>query len=120
VRRSNVPLWGSEFDDMDILREIRLAFENGHVQWRRHALERMLERGISRREVTDVIANGRVIESYEEERVIPTYLVFGATRVGFLHVVVSYDESRKDAYVVTTYRPDAEHFEGDMITRKGS
>jgi hypothetical protein len=35
-----------------------------------------------------------------------------------VHVVVGYDESRKEAHIVTAYRPDFDHFEPDYKTRR--
>jgi len=43
---------------------IEFVINNGNIEWHRHALERMMERGISRREVKDVLLTGEVIEEY--------------------------------------------------------
>jgi len=80
----------------------------------------MLERGISRQDVSDVVSSGTIIEFYKEDRVIPTYLILGSTKTTQLHVVIGYDATIDTAYVVTTYSPDAAHFENDMSTRKRS
>jgi len=78
----------------------------------------MLERGISRKEVTHAVLHGMVIEHSEKGRPIPTCLIFGTTEQMPLHVVVGYDDKLKMAYIVTTYIPDTNHFEKDLITRK--
>ncbi|MBL4775572.1 MAG: DUF4258 domain-containing protein [Mariprofundus sp.] len=38
-----------------MLDEIKTACSEGRIQWRRHALERMMERGISRERVKAVL-----------------------------------------------------------------
>jgi hypothetical protein len=44
------------------------ALEVGSIEWRRHALERMLERDISRAEVKMTLQNGEIIENYVPSR----------------------------------------------------
>ncbi len=61
-------------EDRD-LRVLREATVKGDVLWHHHALERLLERGISRAEVLHVIAQGEVIERYPEDRPLPSYLI---------------------------------------------
>jgi len=46
----NDNLWNSEL--------FFSVIQKGAIEWHRHALERMLERGISRRDVIDVILTG--------------------------------------------------------------
>jgi len=44
--------------------KIRQSINQRKIIWRRHALERMLERGLSRNSILDVASNGEVIEDY--------------------------------------------------------
>ena len=39
------------------------AVKNGNIEWQRHALERMMERGITRKLVKEVLVNGEIIEN---------------------------------------------------------
>jgi hypothetical protein len=61
-------------DDFDI-DMMRGAAAEGSVQWHQHALERFLERGISRVEVMRAIMNGEVIEVYPTDRPYPSCLI---------------------------------------------
>ena len=92
--------------------------ECNSIVWRRHALERMLERGISRAAVKQVIANAQVIEVYENDQPFPSQLLYAMVENIPLHAVVAYDITAKECYVVTAYSPTLEHFEYDFITRK--
>ena len=47
--------------DIDIL---RASAARGRIHWHQHALERFLERGISRAEIVSAIMNGEIIETY--------------------------------------------------------
>lgn len=57
---------------------LREAVENGRIEWQRHALERMLERGVSRRDVFSTLLSGEQIEDYPHDRPFPSVLFLGA------------------------------------------
>ena len=99
------------------IEEFRRLFRAGRVRWRMHALERLLERGISRTDVTSVIESGEIIESYSGDRPFPSVLVV-ATDPTPLHVVVALDRANQFAYVITAYKPDPDRFEHDTKTRR--
>jgi len=101
-----------------MLDKIKTACTAGRIQWRRHALERMMERGISRRQVKDVLLNGEVIAAYQDDNPFPSLLVDGRLEDDVLHVVVAFDEVESCCYIITAYSPDMEHFESDLKTRR--
>jgi Domain of unknown function (DUF4258) len=43
------------------------ALEDGNIVWRKHVLEKMLERGIFRSEVLEVLLTGDTIQRYDED-----------------------------------------------------
>lgn len=100
--------------DIEVLRE---AAAHGRIHWHQHALERFLERGISLAEVADAIARGEVIEVYAGARPHPSCLIL---HVGTepVHVVAAADAAARICHVITAYRPDLEHFEADLKTRR--
>ena len=53
----------------DILQD---AIKKGYIEWQRHALERMMERGISKETVIETLLNGEVIEDYPDEMPYPS------------------------------------------------
>ena len=100
-----------------LLAEIRNAVDAGRVLWKKHALERMMERGISRMQVRQAIAQGILIECYPDDYPLPSVLL--ATRQPApLHVVVAYDAETLQSHIITAYRPDLAHFEADLMTRR--
>lgn len=101
-------------DDIEILRE---AAVHGRIHWHQHALERFLERGISRAEVVSAIMSGEVIEVYPMDRPYPSYLILHV-EVEPVHVVAAADPAAKICHVITAYRPDLEHFEPDFRARR--
>ena len=90
------------------------------ITWRRHALERMFTRDISRDIVKEVIAIGKIIETYNNDQPFPSQLLFAIIDKEAFHVVVAKDENTNECYVVTAYIPSKEYFEDDFITRRES
>ncbi|MDF1882968.1 DUF4258 domain-containing protein [Sulfurimonas sp. SAG-AH-194-C21] len=89
-----------------------------HIYWQKHALGRMLERGIFRVDVKLAIENGIIIEKYEDDKPFASFLLAYIEGQKPLHVVASFDEKSKELYIITAYEPDLKHFEEDLITRK--
>ncbi len=77
-----------------------------------HALRRMIERGITREEVEQVVGAGEVIASYPEDVPYPIALLLGWPRGRPLHVVVAYNRSDDEAIVITAYRPSPDLWNG--------
>lgn len=70
-----------------MLDKIKTACAGGRVQWRRHALERMMERGISRERVKAVLMQGEIIALYQDDSPFPSLLLDGRIQDDVLHVV---------------------------------
>jgi hypothetical protein len=76
----------------------------------------MLERGIGRDEVMAALAEGEIIAAYPDDRPVPSALIL-SNRTPPLHVVAALDRTSKACFVITVYRPDADHFGPDLKTR---
>ncbi len=99
------------------LNDICNAVNAGRVLWKKHTLERLLERGISRNQVKNAILHGVIIENYPDDYPIPS-LLLAVKQPEALHVVLAYDAASKQCHIITAYRPDLTHFEADLITRR--
>ena len=97
--------------------EFVAAIEAGQVEWSAHALRRMLERDISREAVKYIINHGEVIETYLDDQPFPSGLFHGFWQSNPLHVVAAYDRMAQKVFIISSYRPDSEHFESDFKTR---
>ena len=102
------------YSDIEVLRS---AAAQGRIHWHQHALERFLERGISRAEVVTAIMNGEVIEVYPTDRPNPSCLILHVESDP-VHVVAAADSAARICHVITAYRPDLEHFEQYLRTRR--
>jgi hypothetical protein len=97
---------------------LRSAVEAGRIEWQRHALERIAERGVSQAAVKCVLLKGERIEDYPDAYPMPAALFVGMSGERVLHVVAAYDLAASTAYVITAYVPSLEHFEPDLRTRR--
>lgn len=84
----------------------------------KNALERMIERGISRDMVKEVLLSGELIEDYADNKPYPCALFLGWIKEEPFHVVTAFDSESGYCFVITAYRPDLEHFESDYKTRR--
>ena len=100
------------------IRQLRDTIKAGNIEWQRHALERMMERGISREMVKRVLLSGEIIEDYSEGTPYPSALLLGSTHGNPLHVVAALDSESRRCFIITAYRPDLEHFKADYKTRR--
>jgi len=100
------------------IEQCRSAITVGRFEWRRHALQRLAERGIRQAIVLDALHSGDVIEDYPDDRPYPSALVFGQMGRQPIHVVVAFDAELNWAYIITAYEPDTGHFEQDFRTRR--
>ena len=95
-----------------------IALENGYIEWQKHALEQMMERGISRETVKEVLKSGKIIEDYPDDTPYPSGLFLGWIKGEPLHVVAAFDSLTGWCFIITAYKPDLEHFESDYKTRR--
>ena len=96
---------------MELKKKIDLLVSSAKVEWKKHALQRMFERSITRDEVKQAILNGKIIEEYEDDYPFPSFLVVCVSIDKPIHVVISYDEKAGICFVITTYEPDSRYFD---------
>lgn len=96
----------------------RQAIAEGRIEWRKHVLIRLLERGIPQADVLECAYSGEFIQPYPDDTPFPSALIFTMVHQKPLHVVAAFDEATKKAYIITAYQPSLEIFEPDFITRK--
>lgn len=77
------------------------AAAQGRIQWHQHALERSLERGISRDEVVGASMNGEVIEIEPTDRPYSSCLML-YVETEPVHAVAAADPAARICHVITT------------------
>ena len=97
---------------------LKSSLGKGHIQWQRHALERIFQRGIARKAVFEVLQKGEVIEEYPDDKPWPSALFLGWIDNQPLHVVAAYSKELKKTAIITVYEPSLDYFENDFRTRR--
>ena len=100
------------------LSTFREAIHSGCVEWRKHTLQKLVERGIPQQSVREVLLSGERIREYPEDKPFPSALFMGYIENKPLHVVAAFDETANLAYVITAYEPSLEIFEDDYRTKR--
>lgn len=87
------------------LATIATAVRRGEAIYRTHALNQMIERGITRMVVEAALtADTEIIEDYPAEPRGPCCLVLGRVKGRAIHIVVSYPPR---LMIITAYWPDS-------------
>lgn len=75
---------------------------------------RLAGRYLTRDEILDAVDSYEIIESYPEDKYLPSYLALAATS---FHVQFAADVEGDNVRIVTAYRPDPNEWESDLKTR---
>jgi hypothetical protein len=97
---------------------LHAAIREERIEWRKHSLQRLAERGILQKDVLEVILAGELIEDYPDDSPYPSALFLAFIIGRPLHVVAAYHESDHRAYIITAYQPSLEFFEENYKTRR--
>jgi hypothetical protein len=100
------------------LPSIRAAAWAGRIKWRRHALRRAYQRGITRRQALRVLRTGEIIEARRHAKPFPKCLLMAMVAPDRpLYVSAAYDRTRQSLHVITVHWLDPRKWE-DPWTRK--
>jgi hypothetical protein len=91
---------------------------NPKIIFRVHALQRMFERDISAKKVSQALQSGETIEDYSSEMPEPSRLILSIQGKRPIHVVVSENQTAGEITVVTVYIPDSDKWNKDFKSRK--
>jgi hypothetical protein len=101
------------------LKLIREAAEKEKIAFKKHSVLRMYERGIRADEVKEVLTSGEIIESYPEDKPLPSYLLLGYTsKIRNVHVVVAVDKNEPMLWIITVYLPTTGEWDEEFRKRK--
>ena len=79
---------------------------------------RMKTRFISREMILDSVEKYELIESYPEDKYLPSYLIYSCHDDRVFHAVFAVDQDGMNIRIVSAYRPDPTHWESDLKRRK--
>ena len=88
------------------------------IQFRVHAVQRMFERSVSVKKVTQSLRTGETIEDYSSETPEPSRLILGFQGKRPFHVVASENPASGETTIITVYLPDPDRWTKDSRNRK--
>jgi len=91
---------------------------NPKIIFRVHAVQRMFERNVSARRVSQALKSGEVIEDYSAEMPEPSRLMLGFQGKRPFHVVTSENRTANEVTIITVYIPDPEKWNKDFRSRR--
>jgi len=102
----------------DPLEFIQACVRERRVLWTFHVRMRLRGRSISRETILEAVESYKIVESYPDDKYLPSYLVLGRTGERAFHVLFAADVTDGNVRVVTAYRPSREEWEPDLRTRR--
>jgi uncharacterized protein DUF4258 len=88
------------------------------IHFRVHAVQRMFERKVSVKKVSQAVQSGETIEDYSAEMTAPSRLILGFQGKRPFHVVTSENPETNETTIITVYIPDPEKWTKDSRSRR--
>jgi hypothetical protein len=101
----------------DPLDFIRQCIRKRSILWTYHINMRMMNRFISRQMILESIENYEIIESYPDDKYLPSYLIYSRYQGIVFHVLFAVDVENINVRVITAYRPDSKKWSEDFKRR---
>lgn len=79
---------------------------------------RLAGRHISRDTILEATETYEIIESYPEDKYLPSYLVWATSAGGPFHALFATDVDGDNVRIVTACRPNADEWPSDLKSRK--
>lgn len=100
-----------------MLSDIRSKIKEKKINWRVHATQRLIERGISRASIIHSILNCEIIEEYPADFPFPSCLILGFDENSSpLHSVCAIGQNY--LWIITVYKPASDKWENNYKTRR--
>ena len=91
---------------------------NLEIIFRVHAVQRMFERNVSAKKVSQALQSGETIEDYSVEMPEPSRLILGFQGKRPFHVVTSENPVTNETTIITVYVPDPDKWNKDFRSRR--
>ncbi|MEO7840552.1 MAG: DUF4258 domain-containing protein [Anaerolineales bacterium] len=92
--------------------------KNSKVLFRLHAVQRMFERTISAKNVSQALQSGETIEDYSTEMSEPSRLILGFHGKRPFHVVTSENPETNETTIITVYIPEPDKWSRNFKSRR--
>ena len=97
---------------------IQECVEKRLLFWTYHVNMRMQGRYVSRDMILDSTDSYEIIESYPEDKYLPSYLVCARKDNIIVYILFAVDVEDKNVRIITAYYPDTSQWKKDLKTRR--
>jgi len=104
----------------DALGFIQQCVRKRRVYWTYHVNMRLAGRHISRNEIFEAVDTYEILESYPDDKYLPSYLILATPAGAAFHVLFAADVEGDNVRVVTAYCPKPTEWEPNLKTRRVS
>lgn len=102
----------------EVLSFIKRCISQGKIVWTYHVNMRLEGRGISRTQLLEAVDSYDIIEEYQHDKYLPSYLVHACHGDEVFHVQIAVDKENDNVRVVTAYKPAQDKWEPGFKRRK--
>src|SRR6056297_850681 len=88
------------------LQFIQSCVRSRNIFWTYHVNMRLRQRSIPRSWILESVESYILIESYPEDKYLPSYLVWSEYDDEIFHIIFGVDTNGNNVRVITFYRPD--------------
>lgn len=105
--------------ETETLAFIKKCMVERRILWTYHVTMRMAGRFIPRETVLNSVDSLEIIESYPEDKYLPSYLLLGQHGTDIFHIHAAVDKEHDNVRIITVYRPTLDKWhEGFRERRK--
>lgn len=97
---------------------IQACVRGRRILWTYHVNLRLKGRFVARQTILDAVESYEIVESYPDDKYLPSYLVLARPAGDAIHVLFATDIEGDNVRVVTAYRPSSSEWEQDLKTRR--
>jgi Domain of unknown function (DUF4258) len=97
---------------------IQACVRGRRILWTYHVNLRLKGRFVARQTILDAVESYDIVESYPDDKYLPSYLVVARPAGDAIHVLFATDVEGDNVRVVTAYRPSPGEWEDDLKTRR--
>jgi hypothetical protein len=97
---------------------IKDCISDGRIRWTYHVTMRLQTRRLTAGMIYEAMDSLEIIESYPQDKYLPSFLLRGAYGEAVFHVQIATDTLGGNIRIVTMYNPDPEDWDKEMRRRR--
>ena len=97
---------------------IQACVRGRRILWTYHVNLRLKGRFVPRQTILDAVESYEIVESYPDDKYLPSYLLLARLPGDAVHVLFATDVEEDNVRVVTAHRPSPDEWQDDLKTRR--